>query len=283
MHNYQEMKKTEDNEGYKSGVYVSVKTSNLQDNPRLKGILGSLLNIPATNKKKRQLLTYDNVVSPWFWVNKLSSYFTKNTDPERKLQKIKTMLISFDRLMDEATKNILLLDDEDKEDTFSIIRYILTNFEELSKFDNQDLNYKRIRSLEYQLFPLREYFSSQIYRVLNSPTRSRIVLERIFSNLKPMYIIKKTVTNELLRYYNSSNDLNLFSALLKYTFRGPQSLNKTVSIKQRDIHPSYAGRLSLIAASPSDPGLSGNLTPFIRVDDGGYFNAEKGRKKTDEE
>lgn len=89
-----------------------------------------------------------------------------------------------------------------------------------------------------------------------------------------MSIIKQTVTSELLRYYNSTNDCNLFSAYLKYTLRGPQSLNKTVSIEQRDLHPSYAGRLSLIASSASDPGLSGSITPFVEVFDGYYFKKQ---------
>jgi hypothetical protein len=89
-----------------------------------------------------------------------------------------------------------------------------------------------------------------------------------------MYVIKQTVTSELLRYYNSSNEMNLYSAFLKYTFRGPQSLNKTVTMQQRDLHPSYAGRLSLIASSASDPGLSGSLTPFIE-EYNYYFEKQK--------
>lgn len=69
--------------------------------------------------------------------------------------------------------------------------------------------------------------------------------------------------------------MNLFSAFLKYTFRGPQSLSKTVSVEQRDLHPSYTGRLSLIAASASDPGLSGTISPFVEVHDY-YFKKQEG-------
>jgi len=91
--------------------------------------------------------------------------------------------------------------------------------------------------------------------------------------LNPMYIIKQTVVNELLRYYNSTNEMNLYACLLKYTFRGPQSINKTVSVYQRDLHPSYAGRLSLVASSASDPGISGTLVPFIEFDNY-YFGSQ---------
>ena len=150
----------------------------------------------------------------------------------------------------------------------------MNNFNELLNADSQDLDSKRIRLYEYQFYPLRKLFSDSIYRVLNSPTRSKAVLERIFSNLNPMYIIKQTVTNELLRYYNSTNEMNLFSALLKVTFRGPQSLSKTVTMAQRDLHPSYAGRISLIASSASDPGLSSTLVPFVETDNF-YFKKQE--------
>ena len=67
--------------------------------------------------------------------------------------------------------------------------------------------------------------------------------------------------------------MNLYGCLLKYTFRGPQSINKTVSIYQRDIHESYTGRLSLVASSASDPGISGTLVPFVELHDG-YFKKQ---------
>lgn len=261
------------------GTFVSVPTDKMEaKDPNIMAILGSLADIKI-DKKKRVTFTYDEFISPWYWINRLSAFFTKNSDPIKKFDKIKTMLISLDRLMDDATRKILNLPEEDKKNTLNIIRYMLRNFSNLSREDNQDLGNKRLRIYEYMLYPLRKYFSDHIYRVLNSPTRSSNILQRIFSNLNPMYIIKQTVVNELLRYYNSSNEMNLYSCLLKYTFRGPQSINKTVSVGQRDLHPSYAGRLSLVASSASDPGISGTLVPFVEVHD--YFfekqpNTEEG-------
>jgi len=89
-----------------------------------------------------------------------------------------------------------------------------------------------------------------------------------------MYIIKKTVVNELLRYYNATNEMNLYSCLLKYTFRGPQSINRIVSVNQRDIHESYVGKISLVASSASDPGISGTLVPFVEVYDNFFEKQE---------
>jgi hypothetical protein len=262
--------------------YISVDSQKLKNkDSALMSVLGSLSDIKSKDKKKTISFSYDDFTNPYFWVEKLSTFFTKNSEPERKLEKIKTMLISLDRLMDQATRKILNLTDEDKTNTLTVLRYMIRNFETLSQEDNQDLNNKRIRLYEYQLYPLRKYFSDQIYRVLNSPTRSRLILDRMFSNLNPMYIIKQTVVNELLRYYNSTNEMNLYSTLLKYTFRGPQSINRTVSVYQRDLHESYAGRLSLVASSASDPGISGTLVPFVEVHDY-FFKEQENLKKKDE-
>ena len=256
------------------GCFISVSTEKLKSDKLTQAVLGSILDIKNETKKKRIVFTYDQLISPWFWIDAISSFFTKNNDFLKKFNKVRTMLISLSRLMDETTRKILNLKDEDKENTLTIIRYIMANFDELLNADSQDLGSKRLRLYEYQLYPLRKYFSDQIYRVLNSPTRSKAILDRVFSNLSPMYVIKQTVTSELLRYYNSTNDMNLYSAFLKYTFRGPQSLNKTVTMQQRDLHPSYTGRLSLVASSASDPGLSGSITPFIEEYDY-YFERQK--------
>lgn len=245
------------------GCYFSVSDEKLANDSLTRAVVGSLLDIKNETKKKRIIFTYDQLISPWFWIDTLSSFFTKNSDYVKKFNKIKTMLISLNRLMDDTTRKILNIKSDDKKDTLTVIRYIMKNFDELMNEDAQDLKNKRLRLFEYQLYVLRKYFSDQVYRVLNSPTRSKAILDRIFSNLSPMFVIKSTITSELLRYYNSTNDMNLYSAFLKYTFRGPQSLNKTVAMEQRDLHPSYAGRLSLVASSASDPGMSGTLTPFI--------------------
>lgn len=263
-------------DGKETTTFMSISKGLLETNSLARGVVGSFLHLipKLSGQKKTFSFTYDNLITPWFWIEALSTFFTKNGDSMKKFEKIRTMLISLDRLMDDATRKILNIPSEDKKDTLTVIRYIMRNFEKLVSEDNQDLGNKRLRLFEYQVWPLRKYFSDQIYRVLNSPTRSKAVLNRMFSNLSPMFVIKQTVVNELLRYYNSTNELNLYACLLKYTFRGPQSLNKTVSMEQRDLHPSYAGRLSLIASSASDPGLAGTLTPFVEVYDG-YFEKQE--------
>ena len=82
------------------------------------------------------------------------------------------------------------------------------------------------------------------------------------------FLIKKLVSNELLRYSNMVNSFDLITAL-RWTTRGPQSMSdrsKTdISLKYRGHHPSYIGRIGLSAASAGDPGTSGTLVPFAKT------------------
>lgn len=260
------------------GVFISVEKDKLESRDQnLMAILGCLFDIEGVNgKKKKTMYTYDNLITPSFWIDQLSTYFTKNTDPLRRFDKIKTMLISLDRLTDDKTRSILRYNDEDKKNTLTIIRYLLRNFNELSAEDPNNFNEKRLRLSEYMLFGLRSLLSSQIYRVLNAPTHSKKCLDRIFSSMTPVFLLKATITNELLRYYNSTNDLNFFS-VLSTTQLGPQSLGKTVNNSTRDVQPSQTGRLSLVSASSSNPGLTSRLCPFCKLD--GMYFAKINKKK----
>lgn len=252
------------------GCYVGVPTDKLKAKDKnVMSVLGSLLDIRDETKKKRIVFSYDDLITPWFWINSLAGFFCKNTDYLKRMSKIRTTLISLNRITDSTTRKILKLKDEDKHDTLTIIRYIMRDFDRLQSEDSQDLDNKRLRLHEYQIYPLRAYFSAQLYRIFNSQTRSKLVLSRALSNLSPTFVIKSTITNELLRYYGASNEIDLYTSLLKFSFRGPQSItSSSVSVRQRDLTPTQTGRISLVASSASDPGLSGNLTPFVEVWDG---------------
>lgn len=110
-----------------------------------------------------------------------------------------------------------------------------------------------------------EYKSDITVRILNSRNVDMKRLETLFSNIGSMFLVKRLITNELLRYSNITNSLNLFNVALKYSARGPQSFGAgggNVLAKFRSVHESYLGNLSLNASSSSDPGLSGSIVPF---------------------
>lgn len=257
---------------FNKGVYISVDEYKFKNNDKvLSSVIGSLFDIRAKDRKKIIYFTEDDFYSPFFWIKTMSEHFFNNKDAFRQFNKIKGVMLSTQRLLDESTKELLRLPEEDVENTLTVFRYMMREFTHLGEVDSRDLDNKRLRLYEYQLYPLRDYLSNKVLQVSNATTRSKATLDKAFNNLSPMYLIKQTVVNELLMLYNVPNEMNLFTTLLKYTLRGVQSLSKNIPIEQRDVHPSYVGRLSLIASSAGDPGLSGNISPFVEVFNGLYF------------
>lgn len=134
------------NEG---GCYISVNSKALENDSMTRAVLGCLLDMKNETKKKRIVFSYEQLISPWFWVDTIAAFFTKNNDFMKRFNKVRTLLISLSRLMDETTRKILNLKDEDKENTLTIIRYIMKNFNTLLHADSQNLDNKRLRLFEY--------------------------------------------------------------------------------------------------------------------------------------
>jgi len=262
------------------GVYYSVPTEKINE-PNYQAALalfGFCKSPKKKDKKKNLVFSYEDLTNMWYWLDKLTDAFSQTTDIFKKYEKAKGVFISLERLIDEPTRKIMRIPSKYKKDVFTIMEYIMLNFDELANADGQDLTNKRLRLYEYLLFPLRAYFGNKIYTIFSSSTVSVQNIEKIFTGLTPMLLIKECITSELLHYFNSTNEFNLYGALLRYTFHGPQAYSSTVSLDQRSLHPSYTGRLSLIASNAGDPGTSGTLVPFVKVYDGGYFTP-----KSDEE
>jgi len=221
-------------------------------------------------------LNLEDLENKTYWLNNLGKVFgNKPTLYESKANKI---LISLERILDERTKkNLIHIRDYDKENIYCILRWIFIFFNELIQSDNMDIKNKRIRLTEYLIHPLLLKFSDASYRILNTNKLTIQRLEGIFSNIPNTFCISKLVTNKLLRYSNCVNTLDLYACALKCTQSGPQGLGgengdgSEVPVKYRGQHPSYVGKVDLIASSNSDPGLTMTLSPFIKTD-GYYFD-----------
>ena len=63
----------------------------------------------------------------------------------------------------------------------------------------------------------------------------------------------------------------------KWTSKGPHSLGRknsnNISARYRGVHPSFIGQFDLLTCGNSDPGTSGILSPFSKID-GLYFNTD---------
>jgi hypothetical protein len=179
------------------------------------------------------------------------------------------------RILDERTKrNLKDIDPKYRNDTFGVIRYIVENFDEIYNIDSLNLYNRRVRLFEYLIFPLLTKWSESTIRILNSKNVDMKKLNTVFSNIGPMFLVKRIIVNELLRYNNMTNTCCLFNVALKWSSRGPQSIGSSSGntlVKYRTVHESYIGNLSLCASSASDPGMTGNLSPFCKTLKDNFF------------
>lgn len=210
-----------------------------------------------------------------YWKLEMGKIFSRNKNNYES--KANDILISFKRILDNSTKSTLRLKDENKEDIFAIVRWMVRNYDTLIYQDNMDLAYKRIRINEYLCYDLLIKMSNATYRLLNKSEITMKDRQTLFSTLTPMYILKKIGSNELLRYFGGVNAIELFNPSLKFSQRGFQGLgegSRDVNKSYRGLHYSYPGRIGLTSSSAGDPGMSGTFTPFskIYIDNGFYFS-----------
>ena len=248
---------------------VNVQKS-LFDSPIASVVIVSLINFLSATKPSA---TDEEDSENFFWQYKLGRIFSTNASAN--LEKGRSILVSLERILDECTKkNLIHIAPEDKSNIYDVLRWMFVFYDKLHEEDNMDFATKRIRLTEYVLLPLITKLSESTYRIFNSKRVNLARLETVFSNIGPDFIIKKLVTNQLLRYVSLTNNFDIFSAL-KLTQGGPQGLGENeIVLKYRGQHPSYVGRVSLMAASAGDPGVTMTMTPFISLENYFFFDTE---------
>jgi len=216
---------------------------------------------------KEKPFRYSSILIKDYWIKRLGENFTKNAN--NQLEKGKTVLISFERVFDEGTKKNLRIEKKDKKHIYGIVRWMINNFYHLITRDNMDVKNQRLRLSEYMINPILRKFSTNSYRMLNSKSSPTFEDKKsVLSNIPINFIIKKLLVSELFRYDNNVNGLELFSAALKCSKKGPQSIvskNSDIAVKYRGIHKSYLGHFSLSYASAGDPGMTLTLSPFVHL------------------
>ena len=254
-----------DNDNYlyfqiSSKLFIEVNKQIFLKYPYIQGMVGMFLHV-CTNRFTLQDLNNKDI-----WIKKLSN---NNT-----VEKGSDILVFFNRLLDETTKKILMLDDYNKDDIYSLLRWIMQNFNELRMKDNLSLDNKRLRCNEYVASLLTQEFSKRLNRIITLGAKATLADFSDMFRFSGVILIQKMHSSGILRFDDTINDMDFFSRF-KYTTKGPHSLggknSNNISIRYRGIHPSFLGNIDLLVCGNSDPGTSGVLTPFGKID-GLYFN-----------
>ena len=217
-------------------------------------------------------LSFDNLEDKDYWITSLGATITPNKN--NQYDKGLSTLTSFDRMLDDTTKYILKVEDVHKQNIFSILRWMIMEFDNLCRKDNLNLNNRRLRCNEYIAALLTKTFSDRINPVIAAG--KKITMDKLVNVFKFQgdILINQLHKSNLLRFDDRVNDLDIFSKL-KVTMKGPNSLGGTnannITAKFRGIHPSYIGKIDLNVCGTSDPGTSAILTPTCETN-GLYFD-----------
>lgn len=180
-----------------------------------------------------------------YWVTKLGALFTTNT--KNQLAKGLNVLVSFDRILDDITRDTLRIDKKHLQSTHSLLRWLIQNYVFLRKKNNHDLTTKRMRCNEVTAFYFIQAMSQRINQLLNKKKLSIEAIERIFNwNSDELFRIMLSNKNTLLKY---DADINCFDMLnaLRFSFLGSQGISggKNIGDQFRDIYPSHLARIDL--------------------------------------
>lgn len=226
----------------------------------IQSVVGGILTIVSNR------FTPSMIKDTSIWIKRLgNNKYSKGID----------MLTFFNRLLDETTKKILLLDDYHKKDIYSLIRWMMMNFNDLRMKDNMNLYNKRIRCNEYISALLTIEFSKRLNRVISMGNKVTIDNYKEIFKFPGEILMQKLHISGVLRFDESINDMNFFSKF-KITTKGPHSVgakdSNRISIKARGIHPSYLENFDILVCGSSDPGSAALLSPWSRIN-GFYFDS----------
>lgn len=198
-----------------------------------------------------------------YWLKNLGTAF-KNSSVDKGL----FVLDSVEGIYDNITKNDLHLPDEDKENIFTIIRWLLREFSQLRTKENIDVRTKRIRITDYVAAIYANRLNKGMYRI--SDLGRKVTLKKVSQAIytQPLYILNNISSqSNLVSYRDMVND-NDATVALKYTYKGISGLGEDGASVQpiyRYVDPSHVGILDLDASSGSDPGLSGMICPMTKI------------------
>lgn len=216
---------------------------------------------------------YNSIMNINYWLISLATRFNSNPMVDKGL----SILNSLESIYDIETKKSLRLDPWDKEDIYSILRWMTREFPNLRLKDNADISIKKIRRPEYIASIYATKISKGIY--IASDNKRQIKVEDIkkYIRVEPDFLISAIIKDKLVPFMNTVNDNDAFTAL-KFSFKGRSGLgeqvNSTIPDSYRQLHPSSLMHIDPDTSSASDPGLTGIICPMAQIYNGFFAPPE---------
>lgn len=144
-----------------SSVILVVNKEIFNENTYIQSIVGGFKHI-TTNRFK-----FEDLDNPSTWIRRIPGTIPN----EEKGQQI---LNFFNRMLDQTTKKILKIHGYHRDNIYSLMRWIMQEFNELRLKDNLALENKRLRCNEYIASLLTREFSRRLNRILSLGKKASI-------------------------------------------------------------------------------------------------------------
>lgn len=261
-------------------VYIKVDKAIFDENVIVRSIVGMLTYLTSA---AHHPVNWDNLEDRSYWICRLGYVGAVDNNLEKYREKGKTTLLMIERPLDELTRMNLRVPEPYKQSIYTIIRWMIYEFDHLKVKVNIDMNNKRIRRNEAIIkATLGRKLSENINKVISKKSSSRDnnmeTLLEIFSFPSSIIVNGMNNLNDIIKPDDMVNDLTILQDMA-FTAKGPESLGenstKNVKTSMRDLHLSMMGKIDLNCTSNSDVGLSGSLTPFVKLYDRFFFSPDK--------
>ena len=216
---------------------------------------------------------YENMFTIEYWIKSISLEFNNNS-----LEKGLSILDSLESIYDISTKESIRLPEEEKENIYLILRWMVREFSNLKTKDNLDISIKKIRCAEYIASLYAMKISKGIYRVSDMAKKaSKDSIRKAIATV-PMYLLGAITKCKLVNYVNMVNDIDALTAL-KFTYKGISGLgesnNSSIPDIYRTLNISHLGRIDPDSSSATDPGVTGTICPLTSLYNGSFSDFQE--------
>lgn len=246
----------------RANMYLRVAKGLFDEFKYVRSMVSSILGV-MNNR-----ITMDDLENIDYWISRIGA-LRQGSKPHNYHEKGKVSQASFERMIDLGTRKKLKLVLFNKDDSYSVIRWMVQNYDQLRKKNDMDINNKRLRANELIAGFVSAEFTKRADRIIKYKNRVNMRKVESIISMPGDIIISKLHNSGLFRSNEAVDDMDFFTKL-SYTSKGPSAMSSsgnTMSVKHRGIDTSFIGYIDTNVCGTSDPGASGTLTPFAKVDD----------------
>ena len=262
-----------------SGVFLKVHTQTIMSEQLYRRFVVSLLYTLTMHKGP---IIYEELKTTQFYEAILgyNLYPTSDNDLMAVMQAV-NHLDSLSTYLDPYTKKRLEDMNISCNDIFDLFANVFISIDSwLNDYSINDLFAKRIGGADLILMDIVKLVFNRFYDTQKKKVRKhdhiKTMLRVSSMAISRIYEIQSLRANQSL--YNDNDLISLFIKKIRQSSTQEKSAKKSsssISDKEHQFHPSFVVIESALAISASNPGVSGDINPFVQIDSSGYFHEEK--------